>query len=75
MARTGIAVKVRLVSTGTNEKGNPTGTTYYTKKNPRTQTEKLRFRKYDPRAVHPETGRRGAHVMFEEKKMPSSKKK
>lgn len=74
MAKKGINIKVRMVSTGTNEKGNPTGYTYYTKKNPRTQTEKLRLKKYDPRAVHPETGKRGSHVVFEEKKMPPSKK-
>lgn len=35
-------VKIRLVSTA------DTGFFYVTKKNPRTQTEKLTFRKYDP---------------------------
>lgn len=74
MASKGPVVKVRLVSTGKNVKGEPTGYTYYIKKNTRNLTEKLKFRKYDPRAVNPETGKPGAHVLFEEKKMPPSKK-
>ncbi len=74
MASKAAAVKLRLVSTGLNEKGEPTGYTYYIRKNVRKHTEKFKFRKYDPRAVHPETGKRGCHVLFEEKKMPPSKK-
>ncbi|MEQ9325979.1 MAG: 50S ribosomal protein L33 [Rhodospirillales bacterium] len=35
-------LKIKLVSTA------DTGYYYVTKKNPRTQTEKLEFRKYDP---------------------------
>ena len=35
-------IKIKLVSTA------DTGYYYVTKKNPRTQTEKLNFRKYDP---------------------------
>jgi large subunit ribosomal protein L33 len=35
-------IKIKLVSTA------ETGYYYVTKKNPRTQTEKLSFRKYDP---------------------------
>ena len=35
-------IKIKLVSTA------DTGYYYVTKKNPRTQTEKLHFRKYDP---------------------------
>jgi large subunit ribosomal protein L33 len=35
-------IKIKLVSTA------ETGYYYVTKKNPRTQTEKLTFRKYDP---------------------------
>ena len=73
MAKKGVAVKVRLVSTATNEKGNPTGYTYYTRKG-KNLTEKLKMRKYDPRAFNPETGKSGMHVLFEEKKMPPSKK-
>ncbi|MAM35078.1 MAG: 50S ribosomal protein L33 [Alphaproteobacteria bacterium] len=74
MAKKGNTVKIRLISTGKNTKGEPTGYTYYIIKNPRNQTEKMKFRKYDPRAVHPDTGKVGAHVMFEEKKMPPHKK-
>ena len=48
--------------------------TYYISKNPRNITEKMKFRKYDPRAVHPDTGKVGCHVSFEEKKMPPHKK-
>ena len=49
------SVKIRLVS----EEG--TGFFYVTKKNPRTQTEKMSFRKYDPVARK--------HVEFKEAKI------
>ncbi len=74
MAKKSATVKIRLISTGKNAKGEPTGSTYYIAKNPRNQTEKMKFRKYDPRAIHPETGGKGAHCWFEEKKMPPHKK-
>ncbi|MCP4330087.1 MAG: 50S ribosomal protein L33 [Alphaproteobacteria bacterium] len=45
-------ILIRLVSTA------DTGYFYVTKKNPRTQTEKLELRKYDPRARK--------HVLFKE---------
>ncbi len=48
-------VLIRLVSTA------DTGYYYVTKKNPRTQTEKLEFRKYDPVARK--------HVLFKEQKI------
>jgi large subunit ribosomal protein L33 len=48
-------VKIKLVSTA------DTGFYYVTKKNPRTQTEKLSFRKYDPKARK--------HVEFKEAKI------
>ena len=48
-------IKIRLVSTA------DTGYYYVTKKNPRTQTEKLELRKYDPRARK--------HVLFKEAKI------
>ena len=48
-------IKIRLVSTA------DTGFYYVTKKNPRTQTEKLSFRKYDPVARK--------HVEFKEGKI------
>ncbi len=46
---------IKMVSTA------DTGYFYVTKKNPRTATEKLAMRKYDPRARK--------HVMFKESKM------
>jgi large subunit ribosomal protein L33 len=67
MAKKGVAVKVRLESSA------GTGFRYYTTRNAKAQ-EKLKLRKFDPWAVHPETGNKGAHVVFEEKKMPPSKK-
>ena len=48
-------VKIKLVSTA------DTGFFYVTKKNPRTLTEKLSFRKYDPRVRK--------HVEFKEAKI------
>src|SRR6185369_6092455 len=48
-------VKIKLVSTA------DTGFFYVTKKNPRTQTEKLSFKKYDPKARK--------HVEFKESKI------
>ena len=68
MAKKTTAVKIRLVSSA------GTGTTYYTTKNPKNITEKMKFRKYDPRAKNAETGKLGMHVDFEEKKMPPHKK-
>jgi large subunit ribosomal protein L33 len=73
MAKKGIATKVRLLSTGKNAKGEATGFTYYVKKG-KNATEKLALSKFDPRAIHPETGKAGAHVKFEEKKLPPAKK-
>ena len=49
------SVKIKLVSSA------DTGFYYVTKKNPRTQTEKLSFRKYDPVARK--------HVDFKEAKI------
>jgi large subunit ribosomal protein L33 len=48
-------VKIKLVSTA------DTGFYYVTKKNPRTQTEKMSLRKYDPRVRK--------HVEFKEAKI------
>jgi len=48
-------VLIKLVSTA------DTGFYYVTRKNPRTKTEKLEFRKYDPVARK--------HVLFKESKM------
>ena len=54
MAKTS-TILIRLVSTA------DTGYFYVTKKNPRTQTEKMTLRKYDPRVRK--------HVMFKEAKI------
>lgn len=48
-------IKIKLES----EEG--TGSFYVTRKNPRTQTEKLQMRKYDPKARK--------HVLFKETKI------
>ena len=48
-------ILIKMVSTA------DTGYFYTTKKNPRTKTEKLEMRKYDPRARK--------HVLFRESKM------
>lgn len=68
MAKKSVAMKIRLESSA------GTGYRYYTTKNPRTKTEKMKINKYDPWAVNTETGKRGMHVVFEEKKMPPHKK-
>jgi large subunit ribosomal protein L33 len=49
------SIQIKLVSS------EGTGHYYVTRKNPRTQTEKLEMRKYDPRARK--------HVVFKESKM------
>lgn len=67
MAKKSSAVKVRLESTA------ETGYRYYAKRSTRAEY-KIKKMKYDPWATDPETGKRGMHVMFEEKKMPPSKK-
>ena len=48
-------IKIKLLSTA------DTGFFYVTKKNPRTQTEKLQLRKYDPKLRK--------HVLFKEAKI------
>lgn len=62
MAKKTNIVMVRLESTA------DTGYFYVTSRNPRNTTEKLKIKKFDPRAINPETGARGAHVLFEEKR-------
>lgn len=61
--------KIKMVSTGTNEKGKKTGTFRTTTKNKRTTTEKLKKKYFDRRAYNPETGKTGMHVIFEEGKI------
>lgn len=59
MAKKGVAVKVRM------ESSEGSGYRYYKRKG-KNATEKLKMRKYDPYLRK--------HVIFEEKKMPPSKK-
>lgn len=71
-------ILVKLTSTGLNAKGKPTGTYFVKKRNPKKQTEKMSFRKYDPKAVSDADGKTtadkpGMHVVFVEKKMPNPK--
>jgi large subunit ribosomal protein L33 len=73
-------ILVKLTSTGLNAKGNPTGTFFVKKRNPKKQPEKLAFTKYDPKAVSDangngkrEDGKAGLHVAYTEKKMPNPK--
>ena len=55
--------KIKLVSTA------KTGTYYTTTKNKKTTEKKLEFKKFDPKAVNPETGKKGMHVLFKEDKI------
>jgi large subunit ribosomal protein L33 len=61
--------KIKMLSTGKTQAGKPTGTFRTTKKNKKTTTEKLKMKKYDPRAFNAETGKSGMHVLFEETKI------
>lgn len=61
--------KIKLLSTGKTQAGKATGTFRTTKKNKKLTTEKLKMKKYDPRAYNTETGKSGMHVLFEETKL------
>lgn len=61
--------KIRLRSTGLNEKGKSTGFYYTTTKNRSNTPDKFKFRKFDPRAFNETTGKRGMHVEFVETKI------
>lgn len=63
--------KIKLVSRGKTKEGNATRTFYTTDKNKHSPkgTEKLKKKKFDPRAFNEKTGTNGAHVLFEEEKM------
>ncbi|MBN8520922.1 MAG: 50S ribosomal protein L33 [Alphaproteobacteria bacterium] len=67
MAKKGVGMLVRMESSA------GTGFRYYKTKSAKSQ-EKLKLKKYDPWADNPATGKKGMHVVFEEKKMPPSKK-
>ena len=61
--------KIKLVSTGKTEAGKATGTFYTTTKNKRNTPDKIRIRKFDPRAWNEKTGRPGAYAEFKEDKV------
>jgi len=50
-----------------------TGYRYYAKRSTRAEY-KIRKKKYDPWALNEETGKKGMHVFFVEKKLPPHKK-
>jgi large subunit ribosomal protein L33 len=61
--------KVMMVSEAKLEDGQPTKTAYYTTKGER-DPNKLKLKKFDPRAYNTETGKSGMHAVFNEKKVP-----
>ncbi len=61
--------KIKLLSKGLTKAGKPTGTFRTTSKNKKKTTEKLKLKCYDRRAYNAETGKNGAHVLFEETKI------
>ncbi len=61
--------KIMMLSEGKLQNGKPTKTVYYTTVSEKA-AEKLKQRKFDPRAYNPETKKCGAHVIFNEKKVP-----
>lgn len=61
--------KIKLLSTGKNKKGKPTGTFRTTTKNKKSTTEKLKLKCFDRRAYDAKTGKTGMHVLFEETKI------
>ena len=64
-----IREKIKLVSTGKTQTGQPTGVYYTTSKNKRTMTTKLQIKKFDKRAFNPTTGKTGVHTLFKEDKI------
>jgi ribosomal protein L33 len=60
--------KIKLISTGKTEAGNPTGVYYTTTKN-KQKTEKLELSKFDRLAFNPATSKIGMHVLFKEGKI------
>jgi len=60
---------IKMLSTGTNKKGKPTGTFRTTTKNNKTKPDKRAQKHYDPRAYNAKTGKSGMHVVFKETKV------
>jgi large subunit ribosomal protein L33 len=65
---TATRVKIRLNSTGLNQKGKKTGYFVTTTKG-KGITEKLKLKLFDPRAWDPKKQKCGMHVLFEEGKI------
>lgn len=61
--------KVMMLSEGVDKKGRPTKSVYYTTKNSSDQ-EKLKLKKFDPKAYNATNGRLGMPAIFNEKKLP-----
>ncbi len=61
--------KIKLLSTGTNQKGKRTGYFKTTQKNKINTPGKIKKKMYDPRAFNTATGKNGMHVDFEETKI------
>ena len=61
--------KIKMISTGTTQKGTKTGTFYTTTKNKRTKPEKLELKSFDRRAFNAATGKTGMVVLFVEGKV------
>ena len=69
MAKSSVREKIKLVSTGKRQDGKATGYYYTTMKNKRNTPDKMRIRKFDPRAWHEEKQKYGCMVEFKEDKV------
>jgi len=63
-------IKIMLLSSGKTKRGDNTGYFYTTYINTRNTPDKLKLRKFDPRAFNSETGKTGMYVQFVQKKIP-----
>ena len=61
--------KIKLLSTGKNAKGKPTGTFKARNKNKKKTTTKIKLKCFDSKAYDAKTGKTGMHVLFEETKI------
>jgi len=66
MAKSKKYIKIRMTSTGKKADGKSTGSFRVIKKNKTNHKEKMRRNYFDRYALHPETGKQGAHVEFVE---------
>ncbi len=61
--------KIKMLSTGKNKKGKPTGTFRVTTKNKKKTTAKLELQSFDARAWDEAKQKCGKHVLFVETKI------